>query len=111
LKNFPTLGEIPIMGFQPYKGTPMENHPPCPDVEQAKTIAIARILYPELRITSPTPTLNPYTAILAGADNVATVIPDDYPAEVKGVGSPRYWRLSEVLKVIEDLGLKAKLRH
>ncbi len=110
LKRFPTLGEIPIMGFHPYRGTPMENFKRCPEIEQAKTIAIARIIYPDLRITSPTPTLNPYVAVLSGADNLATVIPDDYPVEVKGVGSPKYWKLSDVLRILRDLGLKARLR-
>jgi biotin synthase len=110
LRNFSTLGEIPIMGFHPYKGTPMENYPKCSEEEQARTIAIARILYPELRITSPTPTLNPRIALLAGADNIATVIPDNYPSEVRGVGSPKYALLSEVLECIRELGLKAKVR-
>jgi len=110
LRNFPTLGEIPIMGFHPYRGTPMEHHPKCPDSEQVRTIAIARLMYPDLRITAPSPTLNPKLALLAGADNIATVIPDTYPLKIKGVGSPKYASLEDVLECIKNLGLKARLR-
>lgn len=109
LKNFKTLGEIPIMGFNPYRGTPMENHPPCPIEEQLKTVAITRILYPNIRITVPTPTMGPKNikySLLSGANNIATVIPEDYPLIVKGVGSPDYGNLSEVVCVVEELGLE-----
>jgi len=119
LSAFDTLGEIPIMGFNPYAGTPMENHPPCSLKEQIKTIAITRILYPEIRITVPTPTIGPENLkypLLAGADNVATVIPDQYPLPIKGVGSPAFGTLAGVLKVIRDLGLdpqitRQEIRH
>ena len=47
LNNFETLGEIPIMGFNPYKDTPMANHPPSPLEEQLKIMAVTRIMYPE----------------------------------------------------------------
>ena len=57
LNNFKTLGEIPIMGFNPYDETPMANHPPFPLKEQLKIIAVTRIMYPEIRITMPTPTI------------------------------------------------------
>jgi len=59
LKQFSSLGEIPIMGFNPYKDTPMANHPPCSLKEQIKTIAITRIMYNDIRITVPTPTIGP----------------------------------------------------
>ncbi len=108
INRFKTLGEIPIMGFNPYKDTPMENHPPCSLNEQLKVVSIARIMYPEIRITVPTPTIGPENvkySLNAGANNLATVIADNYPLEVKGVGSPHYGNLNEVVSVIESLGL------
>lgn len=113
LRGFPTLGEIPLMGFNPYIGTPMEHHPPCSLKEQMKTIAITRILFPSIRITVPTPTIGPENvkySILAGADNLATVIPDNYPHDIKGVGSPGFGTLNGVLKVIRDLGLEPQMK-
>lgn len=113
LRRFKSLGEIPIMGFNPYKGTPMQNHPPCSLTEQMKTIAITRILFPDIRITVPTPTIGPENvkySLLAGADNVATVIPDSYPHEIKGVGSPGFGTLPEVVRVIREMGLTPELR-
>jgi biotin synthase len=113
IRCFKTLGEIPIMGFNPYKGTPMEHHPPCSLQDQMKTIAITRILYPDIRITVPTPTIGPDNvkfSLSAGADNIATVIPDSYPHDIKGVGSPVYGTLREVIKSISELGLTPELR-
>lgn len=114
LKKFKTLGEVPIMGFNPYRDTPMENHPPCSIMHQMKTIAIARLMFQDLRITVPTPTIGPENikfSLISGADNIATVIPENYPLEVKGVGSPGYGNLSEVVKTIEEMGLKAQLTN
>jgi len=111
LSKFKTLEEIPIMGFNPYADTPMENHPPCSIEEQLKTIAIVRIMYPNIRITVPTPTIGPRNVeypLLAGANNLATVIPEDYPLVVKGVGSPDYGNFKEVVSVVEELGLKVQ---
>ena len=108
LSNFKTLEEIPIMGFNPYDDTPMENHPPFPLKEQLKTVAITRIMYPNIRITMPTPTVGPENveySLKAGANNLATVIADNYPLEVKGVGAPEYGNYTEVVNVIEKLGL------
>ena len=109
LNNFDTLGEIPIMGFNPYEDTPMANHPPFPLKEQLKFIAVTRIMYPHIRITVPTPTVGPrnvkYT-LNAGANNLATVIADNYPLEVKGVGSPTYGNYADVTDVIKQLGLE-----
>lgn len=105
--------EIPIMGFNPYKNTPMENCPKCSAIEQAKTIAIVRLLFPEIRITSPTPTIGPELsqfALLGGASNIATVIPENHPLNVKGVGSPKTGNLHDVLCLIKELGLKPKLK-
>lgn len=114
LRRFKSLGEIPIMGFNPYIGTPMQNHPPCSLEEQMKTIAITRILYPEIRITVPTPTIGPENvkySLIAGADNVATVIPDSYPLDIKGVGSPTFGTLNEVVRIIKEMGLTPELRQ
>lgn len=108
LDSFKTLGEIPIMGFNPYVGTPMENHPPCSLEEQLKIVAVTRLMYPTIRITVPTPTIGPENvrySLNAGASNLATVIADNYPLEVKGVGSPNYGNLNEVISVIKSLGL------
>lgn len=111
LKRFKTLGEIPIMGFHPYDDTPMEDVAVCPVDEQLKTIAITRILYPHIRITAPTPTIGPENvefSLNAGANNLATVIPENYPLYVRGVGSPEYGNLSEVVNVIDNLGLNVE---
>lgn len=108
LGNFKTLKEIPIMGFNPYADTPMANHPPFPLKEQLKIVAVTRIMYPEITITMPTPTVGPENveySLKAGANNLATVIADNYPLEVKGVGSPNYGNYAEVVNVIEKLGL------
>ncbi|MBP2133572.1 biotin synthase [Methanomicrobium sp. W14] len=113
LGEFSGLGEIPIMGFNPYRGTPMENCPPCPLREQMLTIAVTRILFPEIRITVPTPTIGPENvrySLMAGADNLATVIPVNYPLEVKGVGSPVCGTLDGVLKVVEEMELSPQIR-
>lgn len=114
LKEFPTLGEVPIMGFNPYLETPMENHPPCSLIEQMKTIAITRLMFNDLRITVPTPTIGPENvkfSLLAGADNVATVIPNNYPLDVKGVGSPTFGNLEEVVNTIKGLGLNPEINR
>ncbi len=114
LKEFPTLGEIPIMGFNPYQDTPMENHPPCSLMEQMKTIAITRLMFNDLRITVPAPTIGPENvkfSLIAGADNVATVIPEGYPLDIKGVGSPTYGNMEEVTRTIKALGLDPEVRE
>ncbi|WP_407413392.1 5,10-methenyltetrahydromethanopterin hydrogenase cofactor biosynthesis protein HmdB [Methanobrevibacter sp.] len=108
LSNFKTLEEIPIMGFNPYPDTPMADYPPFPLIEQLKMVAITRIMYPEITITMPTPTVGPENvefSLRAGANNLATVIADNYPHEVKGVGSPNYGNYNEVVNVIEKLDL------
>lgn len=108
LSNFKTLEEIPIMGFNPYPDTPMADYPAFPLKEQLKMVAITRIMYPEITITMPTPTVGPENvefSLRAGANNLATVIADNYPHEVKGVGSPNYGNYNEVVNVIEKLDL------
>lgn len=108
LGEFKTLEEIPIMGFNPYDDTPMANEEPFPLKEQLKIVAVTRIMYPNIRITMPTPTVGPENvefSLNAGANNLATVIADNYPHEVKGVGSPEYGNYNEVVNVIEKLGL------
>jgi len=114
LKEFHTLGEVPIMGFNPYMETPMENHPPCSLIEQMKTIVITRLVFQDMRITVPTPTIGPENvkfSLMAGADNVATVIPDHYPLDVKGVGSSTYGNFKEVVKTIRELGLNPEINE
>lgn len=114
LQTIEGLGEIPIMGFNPYEGTPMENHPACSLREQVLTIAITRLLFPSIRITVPTPTIgtdNIRYSLMAGADNLATVIPSNYPLDIKGVGSPSFGTLNEALGVIEEVGLKPQFRR
>ena len=108
LSNFKTLEEIPVMGFNPYEDTPMANEKPFPLKEQLKIVAVTRIMYPSIRITMPTPTVGPENvefSLKAGANNLATVIADNYPHEVKGVGAPEYGNYSEVVNVIEKLNL------
>ena len=108
LSNFKTLEEIPIMGFNPYDDTPMADYPPFPLTEQLKMVAVTRIMYPSIRITMPTPTVGPENvefSLNAGANNLATVIADNYPHEVKGVGAPEYGNYNEVVNVIEKLDL------
>ncbi len=109
LRRFKNLGEIPIMGFNPYPGTPMEKHPACSLLEQIKTIIVVRLMHPDIRITVPTPTIGPKNvrySLQAGADNIATVIPEKYPLDVKGVGSPACGNLTDVLETIISLGLE-----
>lgn len=113
LRRFKGLAEIPIMGFNPYPGTPMEYHPSCSLKEQMITIAITRFLYPDIRITVPTPTIGPKNvaySLRAGADNLATVIPEKYSRHIVGVGSPVYGTLGEVLDIIAEMGLTADIR-
>ena len=108
LGTFETLEEIPIMGFNPYDDTPMANEEPFPLQEQLKMVAITRIMYPHIRITMPTPTVGPENvefSLKAGANNLATVIADNYPHEGKGVGAPEYGNYNKVVNVIEKLGL------
>ncbi len=108
LSSFETLEEIPVMGFNPYEDTPMANEKPFPLKEQLKIVAVTRIMYPSIRITMPTPTIGPENveySLKAGANNLATVIADNYPHEVKGVGAPEYGNYNEVVNVIEKLGL------
>ena len=108
LGTFETLEEIPIMGFNPYDDTPMANEEPFPLQEQLKMVDITRIMYPHIRITMPTPTVGPENvefSLKAGANNLATVIADNYPHEVKGVGAPEYGNYNKVVNVIEKLGL------
>ena len=86
----------------------MADYPPFPLKEQLKIVAVTRIMYPTIRITMPTPTVGPENvefSLKAGANNLATVIADNYPHEVKGVGSPEYGNYNEVVNVIEKLGL------
>jgi biotin synthase len=91
----------------------MENHPRCSSLEQAKTIAIVRLMFPDIRITSPTPTIGAELmqfALMGGASNIATVIPDNHPMNIKGVGNPKTGNLKDVIKMIKELGLVPKIK-
>ncbi|MEO2069158.1 MAG: 5,10-methenyltetrahydromethanopterin hydrogenase cofactor biosynthesis protein HmdB [Desulfurobacteriaceae bacterium] len=107
--------EIPLMRFHPYKDTPMENHPKAPFELLVSTIEKIRKNFPKsLRITIPFPTISKKelpTVIEKGANDIATVVPRDYPLLVKGVGSPKVGILEEILEIIESLGVKTNVRR
>ncbi len=104
------VDEVPVMGFRPYRGTPMEKHPPAPLGLVVDVIRRVKDAIPNLRrITIPFPIvgfegLKP--CLDAGANNVATVVPKSYPLEVKGVGSPTVGILEELLPLLESWGYK-----
>lgn len=107
LNNFETLGEIPINGLIHIKTHPWQIiH--LPTGRTAENYGSNPYKYPEIRITVPTPTIGPKNveySLNAGANNLATVIADNYPLEVKGVGSPVCGNYDDVVSVINKLGL------
>ncbi len=108
------VDEVPVMGFRPYPGTPMENHPPAPlelIVETFKEV-IEKIPSVERR-TVPFPIVGfegLRACLEAGANNVATVVPKNYPMEIKGVGTPRVGILEELLPLLESWGYTTNVR-
>ncbi len=101
--------EVPIMGFRPYRDTPMEDHPPCPLDYQLHIIDVIKGLPFIKRITVPYPTIGLNGIIPAvehGANNIATVIPENYPLKVVGVGSPQVGLLSDVLSLLRGSGFE-----
>ena len=104
------VDEIPVMGFRPYKGTPMENHPPAPLELSVEVIRRIKETFSRLRrITVPFPIYRyeGLPAVLeAGATNVATVVPKNYPTLIKGVGSPEVGVLEELIPFLRKLGYK-----
>ncbi len=104
--------EVPVMGFRPYVGTPMQKAPPAPIKLQLGVIRIVKQFLKPLRITVPFPTLgleNIVLAVFSGANNIATVIPDKYPLKVKGVGSPEVGILSQVLEQLKKCKIETNV--
>jgi len=108
------VDEIPVMGFRPYKGTPMENHPPAPLELSVQIVNRIREEFPNLkRITVPFPIYGyeGLPALLeAGANNVATVVPRNYPTLIKGVGTPKVGILEELVPFLEKLGYRTNVK-
>jgi biotin synthase len=108
------VDEVPVMGFRPYPGTPMENHPPAPVeliVETFKEV-VEKIPSAERR-TVPFPIVGfegLRACLEAGANNVATVVPKNYPMEIKGVGTPRVGILEELLPLLQSWGYTTNVR-
>ncbi|WP_456397435.1 5,10-methenyltetrahydromethanopterin hydrogenase cofactor biosynthesis protein HmdB [Desulfurobacterium sp.] len=105
--------EVPVMGFRPYKNTPMENVSPAPLFLQLKVIETVKERIKSLiRLTVPFPTVlmeGLLPAIKAGATNIATVVPAGYPLVVKGVGSPAVGILEEILTILEKHGIRTNV--
>jgi len=108
------VDEVPVMGFHPYKNTPMEDFPSAPLKLQLKVIKEVRKAIPGLkRVTVPFPTIGKeglIPALKAGATNVATVVPKNYPLLIKGVGSPTVGVLEEILPILEKEGFETDVR-
>ncbi|WP_457568194.1 5,10-methenyltetrahydromethanopterin hydrogenase cofactor biosynthesis protein HmdB [Desulfurobacterium sp.] len=109
------VDEVPVMGFRPYKDTPMGLHPPAPLSLQLKVISRVKERVKSLkRLTVPFPTVlmeGLIPAIKAGATNIATVVPAGYPLIVKGVGSPVVGVLEEVLSLLEKHGIETNVER
>ncbi len=107
--------EVPVMGFRPYRNTPMENVPPAPLSLQLKVIeAVRKRVKSLIRLTVPFPTVlmeGLIPAVEAGATNIATVVPAGYPLVVKGVGSPTVGILEEILPILEKHGIKTNVER
>jgi len=103
------IDEIPLMRFLPFKGTPMENSPPPPKSLLLSLIKKARQIKGVKRITVPFPTIDYEDipeVVTAGATNIATVVPKNYPLKVKGVAAPKVGILEKVVKILEEKGFK-----
>ncbi|HSO26210.1 MAG TPA: 7,8-didemethyl-8-hydroxy-5-deazariboflavin synthase CofG [Methanobacteriaceae archaeon] len=71
------IQEIIIQNFRSKPGIPMENHPEPSLLEVLKTVAVAKIIFPDVSIQVP-PNLNRETAqmfLLAGADDWGGISP------------------------------------
>ena len=114
LKNL-EVDEVPIMGFKPYPKTPMESVPPAPLNLQLQVIERVREVVDSCRrITVPYPTIGRkgvIPAVESGANNVATVIPKNYPLTVKGVGSPEVGILEELLSLFDSAGIETNVER
>lgn len=109
------VDEVPVMGFRPYPKTPMENVPPAPLNLQLQVIESVRELVDSCkRITVPYPTVGKegiIPAVRSGANNVATVVPQNYPLTVKGVGSPQVGVLEELLSLFDSFGIETNVER
>ena len=109
------VDEVPVMGFRPYPETPMEAVPPAPLTLQLRIIEEVReSLTSCRRITVPYPTVGREGVIPAvkfGANNVATVVPKNYPLTVKGVGSPEVGILEELLPLFDSFGIETNVER
>ncbi|WP_078058245.1 5,10-methenyltetrahydromethanopterin hydrogenase cofactor biosynthesis protein HmdB [Desulfurobacterium indicum] len=107
--------EVPVMGFRPYKNTPMENVSPAPLSLQLKVIeAVRKRVKSLIRLTVPFPTVlmkGLIPTIKAGATNIATVVPVGYPLVVKGVGSPTVGILEEILPILEKHRIRTNVER
>ncbi len=109
------VDEVPVMGFRPYPGTPMESVPPAPLTLQLRVIERVREVVDSCkRITVPYPTVGKegvIPAVRSGANNVATVVPENYPLTVKGVGSPQVGILEELLNLFDSFGIETNVER
>lgn len=109
------VDEVPVMGFQPYVGTAMEKVPPAPLELQLQMIEVVKNTVNSCRrITVPYPTIGKnglIPAIKAGANNVATVVPEKYPLLIKGVGSPEVGILEEVVSLLGLQGIRTNVER
>lgn len=97
------IQEIIIQNFRSKEGIPMENHPEPSLLEMVKTVAVAKILFPDVSIQVP-PNLNRENAqifLLSGCDDWGGVSPlsKDY------VNPEAPWpEIEELKKLTEDVG-------
>ena len=109
------VDEVPVMGFRPYPKTPMESIPPAPLEIQIRVIERVREVIDSCKkITVPYPTVGKeglIPAVRSGANNVATVVPENYPLTVKGVGSPQVGILEELLPLFDSFGIETNVER
>ena len=109
------VDEVPVMGFRPYPKTPMESVPPAPLNLQLQVIErVKEVVDSCKRLTVPYPTVGKegvIPAVRSGANNVATVVPKNYPLTVKGVGSPQVGVLEELLPLFDSFGIETNVER
>ncbi|ADP77197.1 FO synthase subunit 1 [Methanothermus fervidus DSM 2088] len=103
------IQEIIIQNFKPKPGTPMENYPEPSLIEMLRTVAVTKLIFPDVSVQIP-PNLNRETAqlfIFAGADDWGGVSPitKDY------VNPESKWpEIDELKNLTEEAGFKLKER-